>query len=374
MKKLLITTDSFLPRWDGIARFLSEIIPLLKEKYEITVLAPQFPGRIPRYKRVRIVRIPLSGAEFGDYTPAKFEYRKVEGFVKETDIVFNQTIGPIGFAAILTAKKHKKPVVSYIHSIEWELFSKAVKRFKGIVFKCSSFFARYCYKRCRLLLIPSKDVERTLKDNNIKTNMKVVHLGTDVAKFIPPINKKKAKKKIKINPRYKVIGFCGRIGREKDVPTLFQAFSKLQKIRKDIKLLIVGSGLKETEKELMDQKNVVLTGSKENVIPYLQAMDIYVLPSLTETTSISTLEAMSCGLPVIATPVGFIRHYIKEGKNGMFFPKKNTGILAKKISLLLENQKTREDLGESARKTVVEKFNWKKTVKGLENAFNSVLK
>lgn len=372
MKKLLISTDNFLPRWDGIARFLSEIIPKLKDKFEITVIAPKFQGKIPKYNGVNIIRIPLSGTQFGDYPPAKFEYRKIEAIVKENDLVFNQTIGPIGLAAILAAKKHKVPVASYIHSIEWDLFSKAVKRFKGIIYKTSRTFARYCYKRCKLLILPSPDVARIMKENKIRTNSKVVPLGTDVAKFIPAINKNKAKKKIKINPRYKVIGFCGRIGREKDLTTLYNAFSKLSKLRTDIKLLIIGSGLKETEKSLLKEKNIILTGSKDNVVPYLQAMDIYVLPSLTETTSISTLEAMSCGLPVIVTPVGYVKHYVKDNKNGMFFPKKNSGILAKKINLLLKSENLRWRLGESARKTIVKKFSWEKTVKNLEKVLKSL--
>ena len=87
----------------------------------------------------------------------------------------------------------------------------------------------------------------------------------------------------------------------------------------------------------MSQKNIILTGSKDNVVPYLQAMDIYVLPSLTETTSISTLEAMSCGLPVVVTPVGYVKNYIHDGKNGLFFPKKNSGILARKINELIKD-------------------------------------
>ena len=372
MKKLLISTDNFLPRWDGIARFLSEIIPRLKDKFEITIVAPKFKGKAPSYKGVKIIRIPLSGTQFGDYPPAKFEYKKIEEIVKENDVVFNQTIGPIGLAAILTAKKHKVPVVSYIHSIEWDLFSKAVKHFKGVIHKTSRALARYCYKRCKLLILPSPDVARIIKENGINAKTKVVKLGTDVAKFIPPMDKNKAKNKIKINPRYKVVGFCGRIGREKDIPTLYNAFSKLAKLRTDIKLLIVGSGLKETEKLLLEEKNIILTGSKDNVVPYLQAMDIYVLPSLTETTSISTLEAMACGLAVIVTPVGYVKHYIKDNKNGLFFPKKNAGILAKKINLLLKSEKLRLKLGETARKTVVKQFSWAKTVNDLEKALKSL--
>jgi len=367
-KKLLISTDSFLPRWDGVARFLAETIPKLSKTYDITVIAPRFQGTIPKFKGVKIVRMALSGMQFGDYPPAKYDYKKVETYVKESDIIFNQTIGPIGFAAIRAAKKNDVPVVSYIHSIEWELFSKAMKRFVKIVHFSSKLYARYCYNRCKLLLIPSKDVERTLKQNKIRTDTQVTKLGTDVAKFIPPVDKKKAKRAVGIHPKKTVIGFCGRIGREKDIPTLYNAFRKLRKFHTGLKLLIVGSGFRETEEALMHDKDIMLTGSKDNVVPYLQAMDIYVLPSLTETTSISTLEAMSCGLAVVVTPVGYVKRYVKEGINGLFFPKKNSGILAKKIDMLINSEKLRERLGEAARTMIIDKFNWDKTAKEIEKA------
>jgi len=372
MKKLLITTDNFLPRWDGIARTLVEIIPKLSKKYEITVIAPKFPGKSVKFKGVKIIRMELSGRQFGDYPPAKINYRKIEQIVKENDIVFNQTIGPVGYSAIIAAKKNKKPCISYIHSIEWELFSKAMKRFKKTVHKISRVLARYAYNRCSLLLIPSEDVQRIMKENGIKTKTKVVNLGTDIAKFIPSMNKNSAKRKININPKRTVIGFCGRIGREKDLPTLYNAFQKLSNFYTNLTLLIVGSGLKETEESLMSDKNIILTGSKDNVVPYLQAMDVFVLPSLTETTSISTLEAMACGLPVVVTPVGYIKKYIHDGKNGLLFPKKNSGILARKINELIKNEKLRIKLGNAARKTVINQFNWNKTVIGIENAIKSL--
>ena len=62
MKKLLITTDSFLPRIDGVARFLSEIIPFLSKNYKITIIAPKFPGILPEIK-AEIIQIPLSNIQ-----------------------------------------------------------------------------------------------------------------------------------------------------------------------------------------------------------------------------------------------------------------------------------------------------------------------
>ncbi len=81
-------------------------------------------------------------------------------------------------------------------------------------------------------------------------------------------------------------------------------------------------------------------------------MDCYVLPSLTETTSLSTLEAMSCGLAVFATRVGYIKNYIKEGENGYLFPKKNAYLLSKKLELVAKDEKLRARLGKKARETV----------------------
>jgi glycosyltransferase involved in cell wall biosynthesis len=372
-KRLLITTDSFLPRWDGIARFLTEIIPKLSEKYQITVVAPKFPGRAPSFKGVKIVRIPLSFWQFGDYKPARLCFGDVAGLVKSSDLVFNQTIGPIGMAGIRYAKKYKKPVVSYIHSIEWELFSESVDKFRGIIQYITKKVARKLYNKCNLLLVPSKGVIDILDANKIKTRKTVVRLGTDIARFIPPIDKNRAKRKVKINPRYFVVGFCGRIGREKDIPTLHKAFKIIGRKRTDIFLVIVGKGLEKEEEKLIKGKHVMLTGAKDNVVPYLQAMDVYVLPSLTETTSLSTLEAMSCGLPVVVTRVGYIKKYIKNMTNGVFFSKGNAEDLAEKLEYLLNGPDEMRRIGEAGRKTIVKRFNWHNTIKGIEDSLDEVV-
>ena len=54
-RKLLITSDAFLPHWDGIARFLTEIIPRLKDDFEITLICPKFEGETPRIPGVKII-------------------------------------------------------------------------------------------------------------------------------------------------------------------------------------------------------------------------------------------------------------------------------------------------------------------------------
>jgi len=366
MKKLIIATDSFLPRWDGIARFLSELIPRLKDEYKITVICPDF-GDIS-IENVEIIKVPLFKFKIGDYTPAKFKPGLIKKKIKEADIIFTQTIGPIGILAIWYGKKYKKNVISYIHSLEWDLVTKsaALKGFKEFfVYNLIKFIAWFFYNRCTLLVVPSPEIVEILSWLKIKTNKTIINMGIDTNKFIPTKDKKESKKKVNIDPEKKVIGFIGRLGKEKDPKTLYRAFIRLKK-KYNILLLIVGSGIKELEELFRNKENIIFIGSTNNVVDYLQAMDIYVLPSLTETSSLSTMEAMSCQLAVITTQVGYIKEYIKENVNGFFFNRQSSYQLVKKIEILLEDENLRNKLSINARKTITERFSFDKTVEKIK--------
>ena len=366
--KLLITTDSFLPRIDGIARFLMEVVPFLSKQFTITILAPDFPGEKVNMTGVTIHYIPLSALTLGDYQFATYCPSLIKKYIQQNDLIFNQSLGTIGIAAIRAGAKAKKPVISFIHSIDWELASQSLGG-NRVVRWLAKVIARKIYAKCTKLLFPSQQAELRYQEQRIIKPSRIIPLGVDTHRFIPSHSKAVAKKKIGIDPNKLVIGFCGRIGREKDLGTLLQAFQEIKNMFPVI-LLIVGSGLTE---EVQDE-DIILAGRQQNVVPYLQAMDIYVLPSLTETTSLSTLEAMSCGLPVICTPVGAIREYIKHKENGYLFPRKNVSQLVKYLQILLRNPKRREELGSAARKTVHDRFQWPKTMRQLEKTLSREIK
>ncbi len=358
-KNLVISTDCFLPRWDGIARFLNELIPYLTKEFQVTVLCPEFPGKIPNMPGVHVHRYPLLKVRFGDIYFAWASKASIASHIRRADIVFNQTLGPIGMSAISAAAEYDVPLVSYVHSIEWELASRAVKHGKMLAGLFVKRLARQKYSKCDALLTPSTGVSDMLSVNGIKTRKVVVPLGIDVRRFTPSASKPMSKKAAGIDPRKPVIGFCGRIGREKDLPTLINAFRRVQK-KHDANLLIVGAGLEEKE---FRNPRIKLTGAVDNVVPYLQAMDIFVLPSLTETSSLATMEAMSCGLPVIATPVGSIREYIKDGVNGFIFPRKDADALTYRLHTLLKSPKVRERIGAAARQTITQRHTWEQVAR-----------
>jgi glycosyltransferase involved in cell wall biosynthesis len=98
------------------------------------------------------------------------------------------------------------------------------------------------------------------------------------------------------------------------------------------------------------------TGQVKDAVPYLQAADLFVLPSSTEGLSNSMLEAMSCGLPVLATTVGGAPDVIEHGKNGFLIPPDDVDSLRRGLQTLLADGTLRFTLGSNARARILADF------------------
>ncbi len=386
-KHLVIATDNFVPRWDGISRFLLESIPELKRDFKVTVLAPDF-GSLNNFKKelkgVRIIRFRVSKKVYGDYRLPKPNLFTIMRVVKRADIVWTQGLGPISSFTMLFARFFGVKRVSYVHSLEWELVVESMN-FKGFMRFLANIIIKtlilLVYNSSMLLMVPSFEVAHLLEGVGVKTDKVIVHMGINTKYFRPPRSKVSAKKRIGIDPEKFVIGFSGRIAREKDPITLLRAFIMLSKTRgfskgssKKVFLLIVGSGVRELENRFKSRRGVKLVGSVDHVVPYLQAMDVFVLPSLTETSSLATMEAMSCGVIPVVTPVGCLKNYIKEGFNGFFFEKKDYVMLVNKLKSLFFMKKNNpaeyKRIALNARRTIIKYYNINRTINEVKRVLN----
>ena len=144
--------------------------------------------------------------------------------------------------------------------------------------------------------------------------------------------------------------------------------------KKSIKVFFTGlNGGDMTWRDISYESSVKLelNSSARNIVPvelnqipnnemisYYRAMDVCVLPSLIEATSIAGLEAMATGLTLIGTNVGGIPELIKDNENGLLVNKADEIGLATALDKLFENDELRKRLGSNARKAAVEMFNW----------------
>ena len=179
-----------------------------------------------------------------------------------------------------------------------------------------------------------------------------------------------------VNPDSIVIGSVGRLEPVKDQLTLVRAFIKLCRCRPQesrLRLVLIGDGSLRQELESLVaqagiQQQVWLAGSVDDVPPLLHALDIFVLPSLAEGISNTILEAMACGLPVVATRVGGNEELVVEGETGFLVPRAYPGAMAETLLHYLEDDTLRDRHGAAARCRVKKNF----SIHGMVNRYLEV--
>lgn len=194
--------------------------------------------------------------------------------------------------------------------------------------------------------------------------------GVDTNKFS---NKATKDKKYTRN-----IIYIGRMDSYKGVDFLLKGFKELLSRTDNVRLTIVGSGpdethLKNMAKDLGILDYAIFKGRQEDVLSEFYSADIFVLPSLSEGMSNVLLEAMSCGLPVVATLVGGNSDLIKDRYNGILIPPKDSIRLSGALLELLEDEELRERLGKEARKTVEENYSMDNIVDGYQELYVRLL-
>jgi glycosyltransferase involved in cell wall biosynthesis len=348
---------------DGLIRFLAEVVPQLSREYHVSMVVPWLGKSEKKIACEHVEFIKTFPIQFADFKLPKFSFSKIKKLVDDSDLVFINDLGPIGLLCFRYARKFRKPVFAYTHVIEWEIMMKSLKAplwLRRLLTEITRIVVRYIYNRVNVLMVPSENIAASFSANGVRCRKALVHLGVDSNKFKPQ-DKDEAKRRLGLEGKF-VIGYTGRVSKEKDIDTLVEAFQKLKERNKDVELLIIGDG-PDFMKENLKKNRIKVTGFVYDVENYLNALDVFVLPSLTETTSLATMEAMSCGLPVIVTNIGVPKEYIEPGINGLFFPRKNESILAEKIQKLINDPELRARLGSNARRTIEKHYTWDVTVK-----------
>jgi glycosyltransferase involved in cell wall biosynthesis len=184
-------------------------------------------------------------------------------------------------------------------------------------------------------------------------NVAVIPNGVDIEKYAP--GRSDYKQSLKASA---LVGYLGRVDPEKNVDILIRAFQDLD-AAEDVKLVIVGSG---SEKRRLDRRygnaRVVFAGQvldESERIAMLQAMDIFVLPSMVEGLSLSLLEAMACGVAPVATDVGSDGEALR-GAGILVDTKDLDGQLRLALRTLIEFPDFRAELGRRARARAVERY------------------
>jgi glycosyltransferase involved in cell wall biosynthesis len=208
--------------------------------------------------------------------------------------------------------------------------------------------------------------------------LQVVRNGVFIPRVVSSQDRVQAREKLGLAAENFVITCVGRLVSFKGQDLLVEAVKIIVKQHPEVRLLLVGGGpQKDSIQALVGQsglkEKVLVLGERTDVPDILMASDLFVLPSFWEGISIALLEAMSYGLPVVASDVPGNREVLGSQGDGILVPPKDTLALKEAIVSLLEKTDLRRRMGQKSRARVERYFNFADTVAGTEEVYESVL-
>lgn len=342
-------------------QYLSE-----KEEYDIHLIS-FYDGEIPHIKNITLHQYELPRPKYS-YPLGMLLSKRIIRKIKP-DVVHGNYLTTYGFYASFS---NFHPIFQMVWGSDILIASK--HKLEGMIAKYSLSKADLASVDCEI------GKEEMIKMGCPEGKIIVFPWGIDINKFNPYIHGSNIREKLGWED--KLIVTCTRSHSSVyGIEYLLFAIPEIVKKEDATRFLLIGSGpltekLKQMVRDLRIEKYVKFTGMipNEDLPKYLATSDLYVSSSLSDGTSVSLLEAMACGLPVVVTDVDAILEWITDGENGLVVPKKNPDVLAKAICMLLEDDNLREKFGRRNYKIAEERASWDDNVKVLEDIYQSLAK
>jgi sugar transferase (PEP-CTERM/EpsH1 system associated) len=225
-----------------------------------------------------------------------------------------------------------------------------------------------------LTLTPRMRDEVAFEFGVSRQSIDLVPNGVDIKIFSPSEDQIKLRAAFGIPRGRFVIGNVGRLDPVKNQQTILRALKQLKTCEATPYFLLVGDGperqrLQNEVRQLGLDRDVQFFGYTDHIADLMNCMDIYVQSSFYEGFSNTILEAMACGVPVLATNVGGTSDLFESGREGFFFEPKDHDSLASLITRLLTDQILLQEMGRRARKRTIDVFAVEKTVALYESIY-----
>lgn len=251
--------------------------------------------------------------------------------------------------------------------------------------KKKDLFHRWAYGNLALWICLTQRMKDAVIQKTIvpREKIKVIPFGVDLKSFDPSLySKEESRDRFGIPKDKIVVAVVGRFDKQKGQEYLLRATPDILKSHPNVHVLLVGEetmgepGYKQFLKNLADslriRESVQFLPFTTEVPKLLAGIDLLVLPSLSETFGYVALEAMAMGKPVIGTNAGGVPEIIEDGQTGFLVNVADPNDLAAKITKLLTNDNVRSAMSVTARKRVVDRFNFEANILQLEAMLQEV--
>lgn len=321
--RIAIFTDSALPILNGVSVSIDALVRELREQdhsvHLFTAAHFRYTDPDPNTHRFFAIGTPWTKAyplAIPPFYPMLHQFRR-HGF----DIIHTHTPFTIGFVGLRWAQSHEIPIVTTYHTLYDKyahyipFFPKRYVRYK--IAKHTNFY----YNSVDHVITPSRASMKWLRRHSVKRPITVIPTGVSGSQ---PHDRAEIRARLGISPDRRVLLYVGRIAKEKNMGTLFQAAALAFVQDPSLVLWLVGDGparaqCVEMARELGIGDRVRFVGfvPREEVDAYYAAADLFVFASVTETQGLVVSEAMTYGLPAVAVIGGGAGAAIRHGENGL---------------------------------------------------------
>ena len=332
--RIAIFTETYLPQINGVVTH----IKILKEGLEAlghTVLIVTADSKAhthylkdnvlhcPAHNLKRIYNLDLASPVSRTRLKYLREFRP--------DIIHVHNEFSIGLSGMAIAKILKVPLVYTLHTMYDDyIYYIAPKPLIPLTKKLSHRYFRMFPQNAAVVTGPSKKCQEYTYEIGSDKKVEVIPNPVELDAFAPqtstPQQRAQIREQYHIPQDATVACFVGRLGREKSVDVLLRFWAQEMKPQDNMRLLIIGDGpekepLQQLAQQLGITDTVIFTGKvlHPDLPPYIHTCDIYVTASLSDTNSISMLEGMAGGLPVLQLYDELNSDQVTDGVNGYMF-------------------------------------------------------
>jgi len=292
--------------------------------------------------------------ELLQYAWQSYRYARKLTKEKKYDLSHSFFSVPCGFVSMLLKWEFGIP---YIVSLRGSDVPGYSERF-GLLYKVITPIIKFIWQQSYFVISCSQGLRDLALQALPKKEIGVVNNGIDINEFFPDHSK--------VNPDQFQIVCISRVTPRKGIRFLVQAFKVLAGRYTQIRMIIAGEGnelesLRQLVQGLGIEDKVVFLGAvpHDKVLEHYQKANVFVLPSLNEGMSNTMLEALACGLPIVATDTGGTKELVRDGKNGLIVKMKDSHDLVEKIEKIMLDRELEKRMGVASR-LMAEELSWGK--------------
>ena len=372
--KLALVTETFPPEINGVAMTLSHLVEGLCERgHEMTVVRPRQNNQDHVATNSRYAELLCPGFPIPGYPMMRLGL-PVRGRLlrawrtNRPDLVHIATEGPLGYAALLAARKLDVPVSSSFHT-NFHSYSRHYGC--GFLTRPALAYLRHFHNRTQITLSPTSELNAQLTADGFE-NMGLLSRGVNTKTFSPAHRDETLRTAWGVGPDDLAVIHVSRLAAEKNYPLLIAAFEAIRTKHPSAKFIVTSDG--PLRKKLAHQNPWIrFTGilSRDDLARHYASADLFLYPSLTETFGNVTLEAMASGLPVVAFNYAAAARFIRHGENGCLVPLGNRDAFLGTSTKLASEANLHPRLGAAARQTA-EGISWDHVIDDFEADLHKV--